>query len=76
MSGLAFDPRAYLDALRHEGDAGKAALAASRPPMRSGNVVVLAELRAAMEARRDALAEITTAPDVLADRRAINEVDG
>lgn len=63
MSALAFDPRAYLDTLRREGDPAKAALAANRgaAPMQSSNVVVLAELRAAMEARAPALDGIVDA---------------
>ena len=40
-----------------------------------GNVIVLAELRAAMEARRHALAGIMDDPDVLADREAVLAVD-
>ena len=63
MSALAFDPQAYLDTLRREGDPAKAAVAASgrTAPMQSGNVVVLADLRRAMEARAPALVGIVAA---------------
>lgn len=78
MSALAFDPRAYLDTLRHGGDPVAAARAAgtAAPSMHVNNVVVLDELRAAMAARRDALRGIMNAPDVRADREAVKLVDG
>lgn len=79
MSGaLAFDPRGYLETIRRGGDPATPSRGAgpNGGPAQRSNVVDLAEMRAAMAERAEALRGIMDAADVMEDRAAVLAVDG